>query len=76
VAPEATQRTPLEKDRGADTRPIVDGEPLDIENNAVCMFFVGHIEPFRRTANEKIGHVVAVSVYHGRKRAPRTLRVI
>jgi hypothetical protein len=33
MAPPAGERTPLEKDGGADSRPILRGKPHDIENH-------------------------------------------
>jgi hypothetical protein len=38
LAPGAAQRTALEKQGGADTRPVMQAEPLNIENE--CLFFM------------------------------------
>jgi hypothetical protein len=35
VAPFAAQRTAFQENRGADSRPVVDSETFDIENNSL-----------------------------------------
>ena len=42
VAPAAGQRTAFEKNRGADSRPVVDTKPLDFRNNRLSFFSFHH----------------------------------
>jgi len=45
AAPFTSQGAAFEEDFGSDSRAIVDGEALYIENNTFCFFGMGQCEP-------------------------------
>ena len=50
MTPDAPQGTPLEKNRGADARPIVDGIVGDVEDDPV-----GHVSTWQATCGVRSG---------------------
>ena len=46
AAPAAPQVAPLQKHDGADARPVVDGEALNIKNATDAVVVIGHAESF------------------------------